>query len=200
MNKSESKYFNSAVKMGDALVELLEKKTFEYITVSEICARAGVHRSTFYLHYENTNDLLAEVAGRIMDGFLTYFSVERKDISLRFSDCDLHELNYITGQYLHPYLMYVRDNRRVFLTVLSRADTFRFESIFQRMFEHIFNPILDRFHYPPEDRKYIMRFYLNGLNAVVLEWLKDDCRRSIQEMDNVIHECIFGLEKACLAE
>ena len=54
MNKNESKYFNTAVKMDKALVTLLEKKDFEYITVKEICDTAGVNRSTFYLHYDNT--------------------------------------------------------------------------------------------------------------------------------------------------
>lgn len=32
MNKNESKYFNTAIKMDEALISLLEKKDFEYIT------------------------------------------------------------------------------------------------------------------------------------------------------------------------
>ena len=60
MNRSESKYFNTALRMDEALAALLEKKDFEYITVKEICDAAGVNRSTFYLHYENTRDLLDE--------------------------------------------------------------------------------------------------------------------------------------------
>lgn len=36
MNKSESKYFNTAKKMDEAFIELLEKKDFEYISVKEI--------------------------------------------------------------------------------------------------------------------------------------------------------------------
>lgn len=31
MNKSESKYFNTALRMDEALIELLEKKDLEYI-------------------------------------------------------------------------------------------------------------------------------------------------------------------------
>ena len=69
MNKNESKYFNTAVKMDKALIELLEKKDFEYITIKEICEKAGVNRSTFYLHYENTVDLLREATQYIIDGF-----------------------------------------------------------------------------------------------------------------------------------
>ena len=60
MNKSESKYFNTAKKMDLALISLLKKKSFEYVTVSEICEKAGVNRSTFYLHYETVDDLLNE--------------------------------------------------------------------------------------------------------------------------------------------
>lgn len=41
MNKSESKYFNTAAKMDVAFLKLLEKKEIEYITVKEICEKAG---------------------------------------------------------------------------------------------------------------------------------------------------------------
>lgn len=38
MNRSESKYFNTARRMDEALLALLEEKDFAYITVREICA------------------------------------------------------------------------------------------------------------------------------------------------------------------
>ena len=60
MKKSESRYFNTALRMDQALLKLLEQKDMEYITVKEICEAAGVNRSTFYLHYETIDDLLAE--------------------------------------------------------------------------------------------------------------------------------------------
>ena len=75
MNKSESKYFNTAVRFDKALLSLIEKKPFEYITISEICEKAGVNRSTFYLHYENTRDLLKETISYILDSFTSYFNV-----------------------------------------------------------------------------------------------------------------------------
>ena len=43
MNKNESKYFNTAIKMDEALIALLEKKDFEYITIKEICDTAEVN-------------------------------------------------------------------------------------------------------------------------------------------------------------
>ena len=61
--------------MDEALLSLLKEKTFAYITVSEICKKAGVNRSTFYLHYENTVDLLHETVRFLLDDFVAYFDM-----------------------------------------------------------------------------------------------------------------------------
>lgn len=194
MNKSESKYFNTAKKMDNALISLLKEKSFEYITVSEICKKASVNRSTFYLHYENTVDLLNETARFLLDEFIAYFNIDTKSITNKFMECSLDELNFISDKYLRPYLSYIKDNKHVFLTVLSHSDSFGFNEVFQRLYENIFNPILERFDYPLDDRKYVMMFYLNGITAVVTEWLKDGCEKTIGEVSRIIYECIFGLK------
>ena len=147
MNKSESKYFNTAQKMDKALISLLEEKSFKYITVSEICKRAEVNRSTFYLHYENTVDLLDETARFLLDDFMSYFNIDVKNITNRIKESSLDELNFISNQYLQPYLTYIKDNKSVFSTVLLHSVSFGFNDIFQRLYENIFNPILERFNY-----------------------------------------------------
>jgi len=70
MNRSQSKYFNTALLMDEALILLLEKKDFEFITIKEICAKAGVNRSTFYFHYENINDLIKECDNYLNEKFI----------------------------------------------------------------------------------------------------------------------------------
>ena len=44
--------------LTDALSELMGKKTFDDITVKEICALAMVPHSTFYNYFEDKFDLL----------------------------------------------------------------------------------------------------------------------------------------------
>ncbi len=192
MNKSESKYFNTAVKMNNALIKLIEKKPFEYITIKEICDTAQVNRSTFYLHYDNTSDLLAETTKNLINDFFSHFSVNTSDITHRINTCKLSELNFISEEYLYPYLSYIKDNRHIFYTTITNIQAFKFDKIYQNMFEHIFNPILNRFDYPANHRKYVMSFYLNGLNAIIIEWIKEDCVSSFDNISTVICECIFG--------
>lgn len=195
MKNHESKYFNTATKMDLALISLLKKKQFEYITVSEICKTAGVNRSTFYLHYETVGDLLDETARYLLDGFLSYFTADAKSTAFNLNDCKLEDLVFICDKYLTPYLTYIKDNKEVFSTVLLHNKTFGFEDVYKRMFKNIFNPILDRFNYPPSDRQYVMMYYLNGINAIIIEWLKNGCDKSIKEISEIISVCIYGLNR-----
>ena len=194
MNKAESKYFNTAIRFNKALLSLLEKKPFEFITISEICEKAGVNRSTFYLHYENTADLLKETTAYVLENFASYFSIDAESVVAQFASCELQDLKFINEKYLHPYLSFIKDNQRVFSAVLSQPKAFDSIAIFKRLFDYVFKPILDRFHYPRDEQNYVMMFYLNGITAVITEWLKDGCQKSIEDISAIIHICIYGRE------
>ena len=112
MNRFESKYFNTASLMNEALLILLEKKELDYITVNEICKQAGVNRSTFYLHYESTNDLLEECIENMNKNFFNSFAETYKDALNKIKSGGLEELNFITPKYLVPYLNYVKENTK----------------------------------------------------------------------------------------
>ena len=195
MNKSENKYFNTATKMDLALISLLKKKPFDYITISEICKTAGVNRSTFYLHYETVGDLLEEATRYLLDDFLSYFSFDIQSVALNLTNCETNELIFISDKYLTPYFTYIKDHKEVFQTALLHNKTLGFEDVYKRMFDNIFNPILDRFNYPKSDRPYVMMYYLNGINAIVSEWLKNKCDKTIEEISKIVSICIYGLKR-----
>lgn len=193
MNKNESKYFSTAEKMDSALMEILKTKSFEYITVSEICKKAGVNRSTFYLHYENTRDLLEETIHNMTDNFVSYFVPDGKISPINFEESQKDKLVFISEEYLMPYLSYFKENRKIFLTVFENGKLFGFEETYEKLFNNIFNPILDVFKYPESERKYVMAFYLNGINSIIMEWIKEDCVKPEKEVVKIINDCIFGL-------
>ena len=192
MNKNESKYFNTAIRMDEALITLLEKKDFEYITIKEICDTAEVNRSTFYLHYENTFDLLQETTRYIIDKHLAYYEIDQKRISLQFEHCKREELLFITDEYLVPYLKFIKDNQRLFKVSIKQFNSFNMNEVYGRMFEHIFNPILERFHVPEKERAYVMKFYLTGVFAIVMEWLDKNCSDDMETVIKVITDCVMG--------
>ncbi len=192
MNKNESKYFNTAIKMDEALIMLLEKRDFEYITVKEICDTAGVNRSTFYLHYENTSDLLKETTKYILDKHFAYYSTDTKGITERFENCELGDLVFITSEYLTPYLTFIKENQRLFKVAIKQFNSMNLDEVYGRMFNYIFNPILSRFHIQEKERAYMMKFYLTGIFAIVMEWLNKDCVDDMDTVIKIITDCVLG--------
>ncbi len=190
MTKSESKYFNTAIKMDKAFLELLEKKEFAYITVKEICERAGVNRSTFYLHYETVEDLLNESVEYLNSCFSSYMKQNAKEFISDIEHSTLDELYLITPEYLEPYLKFIKEHRRLFGTALNNAKALRLNESYNRMLRFVIDPILDRYGVPEQERRYIMPFYIRGLMAIIGEWLEDDCKAPVEYIMGIIQKCV----------
>ncbi len=192
MNKSESKYFNTALLMDKAFLELLDIKDFEYITVKEICERAGVNRSTFYLHYETVADLLEESIEYMNKQFKEYFLFEEKFCAENIENADLEKLYLITPKYLLPYLRYTKDNKKLFRVAIEKAHILKSQNKYDALFKNIIAPIMSRYHIPEEKKHYILSFYINGIISIILLWLKNDCKESIEMILEIIMSCIIN--------
>ena len=197
MNNLKSKYFITASRMDEALIECLAKKDFEYITVKEICEKAGVNRSTFYLHYETIADLLNECVEYTNNKCFQRYSSELADIKKRLTSEYPEDLIFISPEYLRPYFEFVRENKRLFKVALSHPASLNTEGTFRQLFANVFSPILERFHFAEQDKSYIIMFYIGGLMAIVKEWIGNDCADSIEQIVGVCMNCIIpsGKEK-----
>ena len=74
----EKSQYRSALRskklIKNAFSELLQKKDFEKITVTEIVNSAQLNRGTFYAHYSNTIDVLEEIENDVSEQILFFFS------------------------------------------------------------------------------------------------------------------------------
>lgn len=203
MNRSESKYFNTALLMDEALVQLLAVKDFEYITVKDICQKAGVNRSTFYLHYESLADLLRETMDNLLKEFLSMFPI-RPDVFLpEIETAELSNLVLIQSDFIRPYLTFVRDHKEVYAAAYKNPGAMQTDRKFTGMTKHILEPILRRFGVPEKQQRYMIVFYINGCTSIVQEWLRQGCQDSIEEVEQIILNCIrpeSGLQNKLFGE
>ncbi len=168
--------------MDIALMRLLEDKDLEFISVKEICACAGVNRSTFYLHYETIDDLLRETAEYLVDDFLRQMRAHGEmDVGTDDADGE-NGLFYVTRKYLLPYLTYIKENRRLFGTALKRSRTLQLNRSYEGLVAHVIDPALDRYGIELGERAYIVAFFMKGLMAVVEEWLRRDCADDVEHI------------------
>ena len=190
MNKNETKYLNTARLMNEALLILLEKKNYEYITVKEICEKAGVNRSTFYLHYETMDDLLSESLSYVIEKRNAMYSEEETLTREKIESCSLDDLVLITPTYIIPYLEFVKENKKVFVAALSQPSVFRVKHTFECLFNDYVTHIMARFHIPEADRRYMLTYYLNGMGAVIMAWIANGCREDIEHMAKLLIKCV----------
>lgn len=190
MNKSESKYFNTALRMDEALLVLLEKKDLEYITVKEICHQAGVNRSTFYLHYETIADLVNEALEMINRRFLSYFPQREEEILGNIDRREREDLVLVTREYLLPYLRFIRDNKKVYRAAFRNPGSMQAHTRYGELKQHILGPVLERFEIPAARRPYYMAYYVEGIIAIVKEWLHQDCADEVETIADIIESCV----------
>ena len=67
-----------------------------------------------------------------------------------------------------------------------------FGEVYENMFFHIFNPILVQFNVVERERSYVMKFYLTGIFAIVMEWLDKNCSDDMNTVIKIITDCVMG--------
>lgn len=91
-----------------ALLKLLESKTFRQITVADICQLSLTSRSTFYAHYLDKYDLL----DKMVDGFTKLFASR---VNLRFNQIIQGEINELVRDLLKD----MEDNRQAIIILFT---------------------------------------------------------------------------------
>lgn len=109
----------SQVSIMSAFLKLLEKKSFDEISVSEIIELADISRGTFYANYEDKFDLL--------DKFTLYY------IEKLFVVCyDVQETdeNYFKVIFYNMF-EFLEENHSIYNILFSKPSTVTFREIFQ---------------------------------------------------------------------
>lgn len=66
------------------------------------------------------------------------------------------------------------------MSAISRPNIFKIPRSFDENYKAIFEPILERFNVPPTERKFIIMFYISGMHAIIVEWLKGGCKEDME--------------------
>ena len=66
-----------------------------------------------------------------------------------------------------------------------------FDGVYYDLFQIIFNPVLTKFEVPEKEKNYILKFYLVGITAIIMEWLENNCTDSIDFICKIVMECVI---------
>lgn len=187
MNKSEAKFHNTALKMHKALFRLLERKEFGEISITELCIEADVNRSTFYAHYSNTYELLREAHADQLRSFFDSYNQTLENIQ----KYNAAESIFISPEYLLPYLSFVRENKQFFKVYMSNPQDFGADNTYDFLMDKVLLPIYRKNGIADKTIvNYMSKFYLQGITALVLEWVNRDCEDDELFICEIITMCV----------
>ena len=185
MKSNESKYLYTAKLMNQALIEILGKKDIDFISVTEITKKAGVNRSTFYLHYDNVYDLFEETIENINKEFVESF-VLNAPINIQSKETAF----LLTEEFLVPYLNFCKKNKRLLKLVHQKPNLFQNEKAYRKMYEKIFYPAISQFVAEENERIYKLEFFTQGVVGIIHKWIDLDCATEIETIIKIIKNCI----------
>ena len=169
----------SKAAMKAAFLELFRTTEPEDITVIELCKKAGVHRSTFYAHYEYMEQLIQEVlldsVAKACEGFTLQWDMLLEDGGVKRS---------IIRSYLRRFL-----SDPTLLRFCTCANSSQYRGLIIRaQVEVSLGPVKDPV-------RYFAAYYHNaGAFNCVLEWLnngepipEDDVIENIHQASKIMY-------------
>ncbi len=171
--------------MNQALLSLLEKKDIDFISITEITQKAGVNRSTFYLHYDNIYELLDETMENINKEFIGSFA-DKANVKIQSKD----DAFLITEEYLIPYLNFCKKNKKILKLVHRKPQLFQNERVYKKMYDTIFYPAVSQFLKNETQKIYNLEFFSQGIVGIVNKWIELDCNTEIDELIKIIKKCV----------
>lgn len=183
MNRiGNSRYRETELKMEEALLSLLERKTLKTVTVRELCEQGGINKATFYRHYQDIYELAEKTEQRIHAGLLGLLDTKReRSLARPVGQSELADIIRYIGEHDVFYREYLK----------TEYDTF-LDKRFLNLWENFIRQQFRAFGVESERRmQYYYRFYQAGIRTTVSYWLDTGRQESPEELARILWRMSF---------
>lgn len=177
----EKKEYRSAIRsrrlIREAFLELLRRKPYEKITVTDIVALADINRSTFYAHYPDVRGLVEELVREVID---------KADSLAR--EMDIPGFLLDPTPFLTTLISYGQENAELY-TLLSRSD------FAMRQMEQLKLTLMEQARTSADIPERIrtspafhiqMGFFIGGIMNIYVLWLQGNLVCTVDEITEQI--------------
>lgn len=164
----------SRLKIEKALIEFLQTKELHQISVSQICKKANLNRSTFYANYTDIYDLADTIREELEAQVAELYQNERSE-------------GYNSNNYLLLF-HHVAQNQLFYQTYFKLGYDEEYK------IWHYDDKLAEK-HFENNHINYHMEFFKSGLNRIIKLWLDNGCKESPEEMFEIIKSEYRGREE-----
>lgn len=146
-----------------ALLDLLQEKNYEQITISELTDKADINRKTFYNNYDSLDDVVRSIEKKLS---ALLFSKLPSKITLQ-NEIEIYNLLLNCAKVIVPYKK-----------VLQKISVNRGETLIARDIHAAILPYIEHvmmgYHIDATVIPYVGKFIVSGLMSIFYEWLSSD--------------------------
>ena len=172
------KYTKNIIK--ECLIELLQSKDLNKITVSELCEKADINRATFYRYYIDIFDLLEKMEQELIDHL--------KEMLPDYQDYSMKDV-------IEEYLKVLLENKKLVKIIFSNRKSIVFlNDFFVFVYENCKEKWFLNVDIDENDKNLVSIFCFNGTLGVVNYWIQNDFEESVESISTLISRiCYKGL-------
>ena len=199
MNKSGAEnrsVRNTKRRLREGLLQLLEGKPINEISVKELTELVDVNRGTFYFHYQDIYDLLRDMETE----FFEQFDRTLSENSPALDEDGFPVLDAESAPYLHAIFSFVDENRSFCRIMLSPHGDMKFVELVKeridrqcRFFWQLLAPGADE----AQSGMY-NAFLINGLIGLIREWVNDRRDLSVESISELTATLILASVGPCI--
>lgn len=159
--KTDLRIVKTKKHIYEALVEIMEHKSFEEIKVSEICEAALINRSTFYAHFEDKYELFNSLMNDLK-------SKLKNEIESKIEYQNVEEFYKVT---IDIILNHLDENKNIYLKMMiNNRNSVAMDMIYDTLKESI-QARMESYYEGDIPVDIVTNFYIGGINNVVMLWL-----------------------------
>ena len=148
-------------RLEGAFLKLIEEKPFSRITVNDIVDVAGVHRNTFYYHYQSIPAMLGEICRKMVAKmFIVYRDVQSP------GDCILPLVKYSKEHKSAIQHVYSSEARPILMDYVNQIGSFAVE--------RYIDTLTERSGISRRDKDILTHFYTAGIVGVWMDWVENN--------------------------
>lgn len=157
--------------LKEALLQLIGKKNFESITVTELCQKAGVSRMAFYGNFGSKDDIFTKIVTDMQSEMLERIgSPFRQELTLNW---------YI------KMFQFVREKSNLLQPIFGAG--------FQDKYLAILNDIVLNYKDPHSNEPYLKLLWNGGIVNAVVYWLNNGLSETPEDMAQYCYKCFGSL-------
>lgn len=172
--KNNKRKRESMQKIEQVLIEFLQTKELNQISVSDICKKADLNRSTFYANYVDIYELADTIREKL-----------EAEVSELYKDEITEGFN--SNNYLVLF-QHIKENQIFYCTYFKLGYDEKY-----KIWQYDYN--LAKKHFGDRFIEYHMEFFKSGLNRIIKIWLQNGCKETPEEMFEIIKSEYRGREE-----